>query len=83
MPNRFGQSSCSGGRQSRLLDRGQLTSPTNGADSKDHVVFLNINRSTKYYVEWKGSATKTWEPLKNLQGCIELVEKFDNRINKQ
>ena len=42
MPNRFGQLSCSGGRQSRLLDRGQLTSPTNGADSKDHVVFYNI-----------------------------------------
>ena len=42
-----------------------------------------VARSTKYYVEWKGSATKTWEPLKNLQGCIELVEKFDNRFNKQ
>ena len=42
MPNRFGQLSCSGGRQSRLLDRGQPIAPTNGVNSKDHIVFYNI-----------------------------------------
>ena len=33
---------CSGGRQSRLLDRGQLTAPTNGVNSRDHVVFITL-----------------------------------------
>ena len=42
MPNRFGQLICSGGRQSRLLDRGQLTAPTDGVNSKDHIVSYNI-----------------------------------------
>lgn len=43
-----------------------------------------MNGKPYYYIEWEGYplSEATWEPLKNLQHCIDLVNDFEQKLNK-
>ena len=37
----------------------------------------------EYFVKWKNYDETTWEPLENLQNAINLIEMFDNDLDKE
>jgi len=39
----------------------------------------------KYLIKWEGYShdANTWEPRENLEGVIELIEEFEEKLKKQ
>ena len=44
-----------------------------------------INGKPYYYVEWEGYPLEdaTWEPLKHLESCLDIVEKFERKFERK
>lgn len=44
-----------------------------------------INGKPYYYIEWEGYPLEdaTWEPLKHLENCLDIVEKFERKLERK
>ncbi|GAA5946382.1 hypothetical protein JCM3775_004773, partial [Rhodotorula graminis] len=71
------------------LDSGSSSSGDDAQDPEDvyEVEAVRASRfdeqanAKRYFVKWKGYGEheKTWEPIENLSGCLELVEEYERK----
>jgi len=57
-------------------------------DEEEYEVEKVLKKRTRkgkkeYFVKWKNYDETTWEPMENLQNAINLIEMFDNDLDKE
>ena len=57
-------------------------------DDEEYEVEKVLKKRTRkgkkeYFVKWKNYDETTWEPMENLQNALNLIEKFDNDLDKE